>query len=214
MFRGKMSLQLFANETLEQILGEEIYNQVIDKLGDKKIAIVSDGNWIPKAKFDDVNTEKNEYKAQIDNLNQELGKLKEKLKDNDNANETIADLQKQIENKEIELEKTRKSNAIKLEVLKANPNDVADILPHLKDESISINEDGTIEGLKEQLEGLKESKPYLFKEVEPQGTGGSLGNGGRGTGKVITKEEFDKMSYSEKVELYNENQELYKELTK
>lgn len=199
--------------SLKEILGEELYSQVTDKLGDKKIAIVSDGNWIPKAKFDDVNTEKNEYKTQIDNLNQELGKLKEKLKDNDNANETIADLQKQIADKEIELEKTRKSNAIKLEVLKANPNDVADILPHLKDESISINEDGTITGLKEQLEDLKESKPYLFKEVEPQGTGGSLGNGGRGTGKVITKEEFDKMSYSEKVELYNKDQELYRELT-
>lgn len=200
--------------SLKEILGEELYSQVTDKLGDKKIAIVSDGNWIPKAKFDDVNTEKNEYKTQIDNLNQELGKLKEKLKDNDNANETIADLQKQIADKEIELEKTRKSNAIKLEVLKANPNDVADILPHLKDDTITIAEDGTITGLKEQLEGLKESKPYLFKEAEPQGTGGSLGNGGRGTGKVITKEEFEKMSYSEKVELYNKDQELYRELTK
>jgi len=66
--------------SLKEILGEELYSQVADKLGDKKIAIVSDGNWIPKNKFDDVNTEKNEYKTQIDNLNQELGKLKEKLR--------------------------------------------------------------------------------------------------------------------------------------
>ncbi len=111
--------------------------------------------------------------------------------------------------------KVRKQNAIKLEVLKANPRDVADILPHLKDESITINEDGTVTGLKEQLESLKENKGYLFKETEPTGTGGSLGNGGKGgTGKTITKEEFDKMSYSEKVELYNKDQDLYRELTK
>ena len=199
--------------SLKEILGEELYSQVTDKLGDKKIAIVSDGNWIPKAKFDDVNTEKNEYKTQIDNLNQELGELKEKLKDNDNANETIADLQKQIENKEIELEKTRKSNAIKLEVLKANPNDVADILPHLKDESITIKEDGTIEGLKEQLENLKENKPYLFKQVEPQGTGGSLGAGNKPKGSpVITKEDFKKMGYLERLKLKQENEELYNQL--
>lgn len=200
--------------SLKEILGEELYSQVTDKLGDKKIAIVSDGNWIPKAKFDDVNTEKNEYKTQIDNLNQELGKLKEKLKDNDNANETIADLQKQIENKEIELEKTRKSNAIKLEVLKANPNDVADILPHLKDDTITIGEDGTITGLKEQLDALKESKAYLFKEVEPTGTGGSIGGGAKGGkgGAGITKEDFDKMSYKERVVLYNKDPELYKKL--
>lgn len=200
--------------SLKEILGEELYSQVADKLGDKKIAIVSDGNWIPKAKFDDVNTEKNNYKTQVDNLNQELGKLKKQLEDNQGATATIEDLQKQIKEKEEEMIKVRKQNAIKLEVLKANPRDVADILPHLKDESITINEDGTVTGLKEQLEGLKESKPYLFKEVEPQGTGGSLGNGGRGTGKVITKEEFEKMSYSEKVELYNKDQELYRELTK
>lgn len=200
--------------SLKEILGEELYSQVADKLGDKKIAIVSDGNWIPKNKFDDVNTEKNNYKTQVDNLNQELGKLKKQLEDNQGATATIEDLQKQIKEKEEEMIKVRKQNAIKLEVLKANPRDVADILPHLKDESITINEDGTVTGLKEQLEGLKESKPYLFKEVEPQGTGGSLGNGGRGTGKVITKEEFEKMSYSEKVELYNKDQELYRELTK
>lgn len=200
--------------SLKEILGEELYSQVTDKLGDKKIAIVSDGNWIPKNKFDDVNTEKNNYKTQVDNLNQELGKLKKQLEDNQGATATIEDLQKQIKEKEEEMIKVRKQNAIKLEVLKANPRDVADILPHLKDESITINEDGTVTGLKEQLEGLKESKPYLFKEVEPQGTGGSLGNGGRGTGKVITKEEFEKMSYSEKVELYNKDQELYRELTK
>lgn len=60
---------------------------------------------------------------------------------------------------------------------------------------------------------LKESDDYLFGQSDPQGTGGSLGNGGKGTGKSITKEEFDKMSYSEKVELYNKDQELYKELT-
>ena len=200
--------------SLKEILGEELYSQVADKLGDKKIAIVSDGNWIPKNKFDDVNTEKNNYKTQVDNLNQELGKLKKQLEDNQGATATIEDLQKQIKEKEEEMIKVRKQNAIKLEVLKANPRDVADILPHLKDESITINEDGTVTGLKEQLEGLKENKGYLFKETEPTGTGGSLGNGGKGTGKTITKEEFEKMSYSEKVKLYNQDQELYRELTK
>lgn len=172
-----LNIQLFAEKTLEQMLGDELYKQVTDKLGDSKIAIVSDGNWIPKTKFDDVNTEKNNYKTQVDNLNIELGKLKKQLEDDDDASQTIADLQKQIKDKETEMEKIRKQNAIKLEVLKANPNDVADILPHLKDETIAIAEDGVITGLKEQLEALKESKAYLFKEIDPAGTGGSIGGG-------------------------------------
>ncbi len=162
---------------LREILGEELFEQVQEKLGDKKIDIVNDGRWIPKSKFDDVNTEKNEYKEQIDNLNKELGKLKNKIKDDDEISKKIGELEKEIENKEQEMEKIRKTNAIKFEVLKANPNDVADILPHLKDDTITIAEDGTITGLKEQLESLKENKPYLFKQVEPQGTGGSIGGG-------------------------------------
>lgn len=163
--------------SLKEILGEELYSQVTDKLGDKKIAIVSDGNWIPKAKFDDINTEKNDYKKQVDNLNIQLGKLQKQLEDNDDASQTIKDLQKDIADKEKEMEAIRKQNAIKFEVLKYNPNDVADILPHLKDDTVTIAEDGTITGLKEQLDALRESKPYLFKQVEPVGTGGSLGGG-------------------------------------
>lgn len=162
---------------LKELLGEELYNKVIEKLGDKKIDIVNDGRWIPKAKFDDVNEEKKQYKEQVDNLNKELGKLQKQLEDNQAANETIEKLKQQIKDKEAEMEKIRKQNAIKFEVLKYNPNDVADILPHLKEDTVTIAEDGTITGLKEQLENLKENKPYLFKQVEPQGTGGSLGAG-------------------------------------
>lgn len=176
-FKHYFNLQLFAEETLQQILGEELYKQVTDKLGDRKIDIVSNGQWIPKHKFDDVNEEKKQYKEQVDNLNKELGKLQKQLEDNQGATETIENLKKQIKDKEEEMAKIRKQNAIKFEVLKANPNDVADILPHLKDDIITIAEDGTITGLQEQLEALKENKPYLFKQVEPQGTGGSLGAG-------------------------------------
>lgn len=162
---------------LKELLGEELYNKVIEKLGDKKIDIVNDGRWIPKAKFDDVNEEKKQYKEQVDNLNKELGKLQKQLEDNQAANETIEKLKQQIKDKETEMEKIRKQNAIKFEVLKYNPNDVADILPHLKEDTISIAEDGTITGLKEQLDSLKENKPYLFKETTPAGTGGSIGGG-------------------------------------
>lgn len=61
---------------------------------------------------------------------------------------------------------------------------------------------------------LKESDNYLFGEAIPAGTGGSLGNGGKGGKKTITLEEFNKMSYKERSKLYSENPTLYKELTK
>lgn len=216
MYKGlrnfRINLQFHAEKTLQEVLGEELYTQVTGKLGNSKIAIVSDGNWIPKAKFDDVNVEKNDYKGQVDKLNIELGKLQKQLEDNGDVSQTIKDLQKDIADKEKEMNAIRKSNAIKLEVLKANPNDVADILPHLKDDTITIGEDGTITGLKEQLDVLKESKAYLFKEIEPAGTGGSLGNGGR----TYSKDKDDKgigeklaKMQNEQIENMAKSQELY-----
>lgn len=163
---------------LKELLGEELYSQVMEKVGDKKIAIVSDGNWIPKSKFDSVNEERREYKQQVEELNKRLGELQGKLKDNEAATKTIEELKKQIQDKETEIADTRKQNAIKLEILKARPKDVTDILPHIKADLVAI-EGETVTGLKEQLETLKEEKPYLFADEEPDGTGGSKGAGAK-----------------------------------
>ena len=201
--------------TLKELLGEELYSQVMEKVGDKhKIAIVSDGNWIPKDKFDAVNNEKNEYKQQVESLNQKLTELNGKLKDNEEAQQTIEALKQQIEDKEQELAQTRKINAIKFEILKANPRDVADILPHIDSDVVKI-EDGKVLGLEEQIKALKESKAYLFNDEEPSGTGGSKGNAPRSASRnIITKEDFSKMNYLERLKLKQENEELYNQLIK
>lgn len=198
--------------TLEQLLELGLSEDIAKKVIEAHQAAIKD-NYVPLTRFNEVNEEKKQYKEQVDNLNKELGKLQKQLEDNQGATETIETLKKQIKDKEEEMAKIRKQNAIKFEVLKANPNDVADILPHLKDDQIVLSEDGTITGLKEQLEALKENKPYLFKQVEPQGTGGSLGAGNKPKGSpVITKEDFKKMGYLERLKLKQENEELYNQL--
>jgi seryl-tRNA synthetase len=199
---------------LKELLGEELYNQLMEKLGDKhKVAIISDGNWIPKEKFDNLNEEKKQYKTQVDDLNRQLGELQGKLKDNEDANQTIEDLKKQIQDKETELASTRKANAVKLEVLKADPNDVADIIPHLKDDAITMGEDGVITGLEEQLKGLKEKKPYLFKTEEPDGTGGAKGGGAKDKGNQVKNPwAKDTFNLTEQGRILKEDPELAKTL--
>ncbi len=198
--------------TLGQLLELGLSEEIAKKVIEAHQAAIKD-NYVPLARFNEVNEEKKQYKEQVDNLNKELEKLQKQLEDNQVATETIENLKKQIKDKEEEMAKIRKQNAIKLEVLKANPNDVADILPHLKDDQIVLSEDGTITGLQEQLEALKENKPYLFKQVEPQGTGGSLGAGNKPKGSsVITKEDFKNMGYLERLKLKQENEELYNQL--
>lgn len=166
---------------MKELLGEDLFKQVSEKLGDKvRIDVVSDGEWIPKDKFSGVNTEKNSYKEQVATLNGELSKLQLQLKDNQAASDTVETLKKTIADKESELAKVRKTNSITLEAMKYNPNDINDILPHIKHENIVVTEEGTISGLSEQLKTLTESKPYLFKQqTAPSGTGGSVGGGAK-----------------------------------
>ncbi len=61
---------------LKELLGEELYNQVIQKVGDNRIDIVSNGNWIPKDKFDALD-------EQLKNANTTITDLKKSNKDNE-----------------------------------------------------------------------------------------------------------------------------------
>ena len=71
-----------------------------------------------------------------------------------------------------------------------------------------------IDDIKAAIELTKAENEFLFGDDEPIGTGGSMGNGSRGKGKLITKEEFEEMDYHEKRELYNTDIDLYRELAK
>lgn len=58
--------------SLKELLGDDLYAQVIEKAGDQKIDIVSNGQWFPKERFDAVNNEKKELKSQLDERDQQL----------------------------------------------------------------------------------------------------------------------------------------------
>lgn len=209
-----MNLQLFAEVTLQSLLGEELYQQVTEKLGDKKIDIVNDGRWIPKEKFDALNNEKNDYKSQVDNLNKELGKLQKQLEDNKEATATIEALKQQIKEKEDALVETRKQFAIE-SAIKDNKGKNAKAIKALLDMSkVEMDEEGNIKGLTEQLKKLQESDPYLFDEVDPAGTGGSKGNGGKDNKKYHEKNPYRKETWSltQQAILEKENPELAKQL--
>jgi len=52
---------------LKEIVGEELYDRLMEKVeGKHKIAVVSDGNWVPKQKFNRVNKEKNRLGEMVD----------------------------------------------------------------------------------------------------------------------------------------------------
>ena len=166
---------------LKELLGEELYSQVTEKLGDKKI-MVDDGNFIPKSRFDQVNQAKKELEVQLKDRDTQLADLSKNNKDNENLLNQIKDLQ--ALNKQTTTDYENKINQMQFDyaldgaLTNAKSKNNKALKALLDMNSIKYQE-GKLEGLQEQIEALQKDASYLFDlDTAPQNTGG-LGNFGR-----------------------------------
>ena len=166
---------------LKELLGEELYSQVTEKLGDKKI-MVDDGNFIPKSRFDQVNQAKKELEVQLKDRDTQLADLSKNNKDNEALLNQIKDLQ--ALNKQTTTDYENKINQIQFDyaldgaLTNAKSKNNKALKALLDMNSIKYQE-GKFEGLQEQIEALQKDASYLFDlNTAPANTGG-LGNFGR-----------------------------------
>ena len=101
---------------LKEILGEELYKQVNEKLGDKKL-IVNDGSYLPKSKFDEKNEEVKLLKEKVSSLEKTTKDTESMLKDNDELKKKFDALQNdsksQLEAKDKQISHITKRTALK-----------------------------------------------------------------------------------------------------
>ena len=183
-------------EFLKEILGEDLYNQVAEKLeGNEsiKLANIADGSYVTKETYDtDV------AKAKADGI--EEGKASVDMTE-------IETLKGEKEQLEKDFNSFKFNSALELKLLASGAKNPK-ALKGLIDESKLTFEDGVLNGFDEQLEVIKTENDYLF------GTGVAGGLKHDSDPKGLTKEEFDKMGYQDKLKVYNETPELYNELAK
>jgi len=149
-------------ENLNEILGEELFNQITEKLGDKKI-VINDGSYIPKQKFDEIINTKNELKEQNGTLSGELENLKKLAKGNGELEAKIEELQKNSADSQEKYNKSLIDNAVKFEAVHNKALDPADLSKFLDYSTLELDEAGNVKGLNEQITSLKENKGYLFE---------------------------------------------------
>ncbi|WP_368298384.1 phage scaffolding protein [Cytobacillus firmus] len=155
---------------LKELLGEDLYKQVMEKAGDKKIAIVSDGNWIPKEKFNELNENTKELKKQLKDRDAQLAELGEKAKGHEELTAKINELTEANKKTEADYQKKLDQQAFDFALKSAltsvkakNPKAVEALL---NKESIKLDGDKLL-GLADQLKALQKSDAYLF-EAEQQ----------------------------------------------
>ena len=206
-----MTLKDFGLDSLE--LSEELGNKVLEALKNKVI---------PKSRFDDVNNAKKNAESLLAERDKQIEDLKASAGASDDLKKQIEKLQADnkaaVEAKDAEIKSIKINNAVNTALLSAGAKNITAVMALVDMDKVKLSDKGDISGIDEQIEALKGSddSKFLFKEDKPSTTikGAKPVSGNTGGAGAITKEQFTKMGYKERVELYNTNKELYDELSK
>ena len=176
--------------------------------------------YIPKTRFDEVNEAKKNAEALVKERDKQLEDVKKNSGDNEELKNQITQLQ--AENKaskekyEADIKKMQIDNAVQSALKDAGAKNTTALMALLTLDKAELAEDGTVKGLAEQIQELQKSESYLFNiksEPTPKASGVTpASSGGSNVPGTITKEQFAKMGYKERNELYNTNKELYDSL--
>lgn len=183
---------------------------------DQITAIIEDygKNYVSKSQFNEKNDAYKQAKQEIENLTNDINTLSKANEANEALQQQIKDLQDAAQRREsdyLESIKTMKiDTAIAREVLEAGAMNTT-ILTGLLDRSKITYDNETITGIQEQIKSLKESDPYLFKQDSIKGV--IPGEATPKTDNGLTKEQFNKLSYKDRVALQEQDPDLYNELS-
>lgn len=213
-------------EFLKEILGEELYAQIAEKLnaynGDEankdkqiKLANLGSGEYVGKGKYDALQAQLDGKTTELDTANGLIADLKKGTKGNEELQGKITTYEGQIQQLQEQLQDTKIKSAIKVALLSEKALDV-DYLTYkletkLKEDgkTLELDDADNIKGWNDLLSGLKTQFPTQFeagskKKIDPNKLPDDQGGG-----DTITKESLLKKSYAERMKIFNENPEAY-----
>lgn len=167
-------------------------------------------------KVEGLESQIEDLQGQLKERDTQLEDLGKKAKDNEELTAEIDRLKEENENTAQEwkdkLNKQAFDFQLERKLANAGARNPKAVKALLDTENIKLDGE-TLLGLDDQLKALQESDGYLFGEEEPAGLRGRKPHEGGSNPPEITKEQFEKMSYSEKVDLYNKDLETYQKLS-
>lgn len=154
--------------------------------------------------------------AKLAEANTLIEQLRKSAKGNDDLQTKISEYETKVGELEAENQKLKIETATKVALLEAGGDDIDYLLYKLGATDLKLNEKGEVEGLEGLINNLKTSSPNHFKQSSKKKIDENKLDDGKPTeaGSSVTKEEFGKMGYKARVELKQNNPELYAELSK
>lgn len=161
-----------------------------------------------KGELATITKERDDLKKDVETRDKQIDDLQKSAKGNE-------ELQKQIEDLQKENRATKVNAAIEKALTGAKAKNLTAVKALLKDlDKAELLEDGTIKGLAEQIKGLQtaDDTKFLFEaetKKKPDIKGASPADPGDDKPKGITKEQFNRMGYKDRLKLFNEDRETY-----
>lgn len=146
--------------------------------------------------------------AEAQNL---IAELKKSTKGNEGLQQKITDYEGQVAQLQAELEQTKLESAIKVELLSAKALDVDYMTFKLKEKGeLALDENGKIKGWEDKIAALKTQFPTQFESAGSKKYEEYKLPTEQGGGDALTKESLLKKPYAERMKIFNENPEAYK----
>lgn len=221
-------------ESLEKVLGAELYAQVTEKInahnGNEankdaqiKLANLATGEYVRKGKYDALNELLTGKNTELETANGLIAELKKGTKGNEELQGKIAQFETEKAQLQAELQETKLKSAIKVALMSEKAVDVDYLTFKLneklkeKGETLELDENDNIKNWADKLSDLKTQFPTMF-ESAGAGKMKVLGDNKLPEGDqrkpTPTKEQFKQMSYEERVALKQSNEELYRSFSK
>ena len=200
-------------EFIKAYIGEDKIQELLDGMKANKFYLASEENLDTRyAKL------KGDYDALTNTSNADkelIANLKKSSKGNEEMQAKFSDYETKVAQLQAENEQLKIDNEIKVELLaeKAKPNDLDYLIFKIKQEhtELSLDDQGKLKGI--NIADIKQVYPSNFETAsQKQVDVNNLPNINKQVS--VSKEQFDKMSYKEKNELYQKDPDTYKELTK
>ena len=135
--------------------------KALEEQGCKILIDDKDNRYVPKNRLD-------AKIAELAEANEEIESLQKQVKNPTEAEKQVKALEEKIAGMEEAAKKEKLTVAINKQLADAKPKDVNDLMKFLDLEKVVLKDDGTVEGLTDQLTALQKDKAYIFDNVEPQ----------------------------------------------
>jgi len=192
-------------------ISDDIIKAVQEDMKTNKIFTASEENLDIRYKklkdeHDTIIKERDEGKTLIETL-------QKSNKGNEDLQKQVTDYQSKMEQLQAELQQTKIDSAINVGLLAAGvkPDDVDYVTFKLKAKGeIELDDQGNIKGWDDKVAGLKTQFPANFTSASSKKYEEHKLENGDSSGDAITRESLLKKPYAERMKIYNENPEAYK----